>query len=167
MTQDLGFDLGLAGTLLSVTAFLVSATSEELNVLLGCYYDLYALCYVNHMFGITIRYGLDALIISTSYSIIVDVGAGRPVNRIQSLIGFGVLIVMMFLVYIGGILTTPIQYLSYDISGGPSELFHDYHPTFTYTMLGYRIVSFLFYAVAIIAHRTYSVWRTNQLQNRR
>ena len=77
MTQDLGFDLGLAGTLLSVTAFLVSATGEELNVLLGCHVDLHALCYVNHMFGITIRYGLDALIISTSYSIIVDVGAGR------------------------------------------------------------------------------------------
>ena len=87
VVMDFGFELGLAGTLLSVTAFLISAVSAELNVLLGCHVDYQGLCYVNHILSTVIRYGLYAIIISTSYSIVADVGSARPVNRIQSLTG--------------------------------------------------------------------------------
>lgn len=152
---DASFDLSLAGVLLTLTSFITIAHSQELDVLQGCYAPFFQLCYVNHMISIFLKYGLYSIILSTIVSTILDVTAGRPINRLSTLMGFSCLGVLMVLVFIGSIITTPIQYISYDINGGPANNFYDYWPTFANVMLGYRIVIFIFYMTGIVATRLF------------
>lgn len=155
MNEDSSFDLTLSGILLTVTAFLITAQTAELDVLMGCYTEWFGLCYANHMISLFIKYGLYAIIVSQLLDVILDVSAGRDINRLSTLMGFGWLVVLMLLLYIGSILTAPIQYMSYDMQGGPGEAFHKYWPDFTLVMLGFRIFSFLFYMIAIVANRIF------------
>lgn len=155
MADNSGFDLTRSGILLTVTAFLITAQTAELDVLMGCYTEWYGLCFANHMISLFIKYGLYAIIVSQLLDVILDVSAGRPINRLSTLMGFGVLVVLMILLYIGSIVTAPIQYMSYDMQGGPDEAFHKYWPDFTLVMLGFRIFSFVFYMIGIVANRVF------------